>query len=495
MLYLSDVVQKRLAWTATGISALLLGAGGFLIFTNPQMGSQDSILRAYAAGRTRETYQSPQRYTGRALGYVSAALGLPLGAVGVVLSDRQPQSLTPTPIPKVLPDGRLVVTETALRSELQQQISELLYANDWLRACLKAHTVILCGDMGSGKTTIAAAIALIRELLWGWETMILDPHADSNLSLWLNGRVYGSEQVGKASSEQQIFKAWRLSRQRSEHHRSIVLDEFSSWGADAKSSLGSLTPDVVKHGTADARKFLHHTIYLVHGEENGMLGGSHVPTGWQAKLKQRAVGIRLIADYDEWGQPNFTGKAAFKPAGQEWVDENFQPFAMPKSLKPGVLKQQIGTHLEILGIGADVDSDVDCAVSDTVRNGVDTLLEQTFDTPEFLERLERIARGPVVGHPSEGLAASEPDIDWRQVQRIPKAIALLTYLKKKALGEIDSRKLQQNWGRHHGLDASGIQTLLDQLARCSVGEWITADNTQLQGWRLRVSPKNLPNWD
>ena len=492
--YLCDRTQQNLAWLATGAAALMLTTGGAMVLTNPQLQSRDGLSEAYRTGRLRQEYRAPQAMTGRVAGYLLAALGLPVGLVGALLADKQPRSLTPTPTPQPDDQGRLVITGDDLQAELQSRISDLLYANDWLRACLKSNAVIICGDMGSGKTTIAAAIALLRELLWGWETAILDPHADDNLETWLNGRVFGAESLASKTPDYQIADAWGQYRQRSQAHRSLVLDEFSSWGVGGeKSVLGSLTPDVMKHGTADARKFLHHVIYLVHGEENGMLGGTHVNSGWQVKLKTKAIGIRLVADYDDWGEPKFTGKAEFKPAGKDWTDANFQPFAIPGLLKPGALKAQLGTALEWLEIGIDPDPCGEQLLDPKLKQAIEAELTQSFDDPALIQRLENIAQGPVIGHPIDGTAASEPMVDWQVVKGRPDAVALVAYLKRKKIAEVDPRKLQQNWGRNQGLKAEDIQELLDLLTAIGAGHWLTDDSAQPKIWELRISPDHLPD--
>jgi len=490
--YLSDQTQQRLAWLATGTAATLLLTGGAMVLSNPQMGSQEAITAAYNTGKLRQSYVVPQGQTGRLAGYFLAALGIPVGIVGALLADTQPRSIAPTPIPKDDGNGHLVITSEDLEAELQSRIQDLLYGNDWLRACLRSHAVILCGDMGSGKTTIAAAIALLRQLLWGWETVILDPHADDNLETWMNGKVFGSEKLASIQPDYQIAEAWNRYRKRSESPRTLVLDEFSSWGSEGdKTALGAITANVVKHGTADARKFQHYPIYLVHGEENGMMGGTHINSGWQRKLKDKAIGIRLVADYDDWGQPRFTGKAEFKPAGKAWEDANFQPFAIPALLKPGRLKQQLGAALEWLGIGIDPDPLGESLLDPKVKAAVDDLVAD-FNSPEFIERLEHLAAGPVVGHPIEGTESSEPTIDWNRLEEMPHANSLVAYLKRKKMIEVDPRKVQQNWGRHKGLKADDIQSLLDHLGTIGLGHWLTTEPGATQIWRLRVSPDHLP---
>jgi hypothetical protein len=491
--YLCDRTQQNLAWLATAAAATMLTTGAALVMTNPQL-QRATVTEAYRAGRLRQEYRAPQAMTGRVAGYLLAALGLPVGAVGAMLADKQPRSLTPTPTPHPDDQGRLVITGDDLQAELQTRIADLLYANDWLRACLKSNAVIICGDMGSGKTTIAAAIALLRELLWGWETATLDPHADDNLETWLNGRVFGSEKLASKEPDYQIADAWGQYRQRSQAHRSIVLDEFSSWGAGGdKTVLGNLTADVLKHGTADARKFMHHVIYLVHGEENGMLGGTYINSGWQVKLKTKAVGIRLVADYDDWGEPKFTGKAEFKAAGKEWKDSNFQPFAIPGLLKPGALKAQLGTALEWLEIGIDPDPCGEQLLDPKLKQAIEAELTQSFDDPALIQRLENIAQGPVIGHPIDGTAASEPMVDWQVVKGRPDAVGLVAYLKRKKIAEVDPRKLQQNWGCHQGLNADEIQDLLDLLTQIGAGHWLTDDSAQQKIWELRISPDRLPD--
>jgi hypothetical protein len=224
-----------------------------------------------------------------------------------------------------------------------------------------------------------------------------------------------------------------------------------------------------------------------------MLGGTHINSGWQVKLKTKAIGIRLVADYDDWGEPQFTGKAEFKPAGKEWTDANFQPFAIPGLLKAGALKAQLGTALEWLEIGLDPDPCGEQLLDPKLKQAIESELSQSFDDPSLIQRLENIAQGPVIGHPIEGNDASEPIVDWQAVSGRPEVISLMAYIKRKKLIEIDPRKLQQNWGRNQGLKAEDIQELLDLLTAIGAGHWLTDASAQQKIWGLRVSPERLPD--
>jgi hypothetical protein len=71
---------------------------------------------------------------------------------------------------------------------------------------------------------------------------------------------------------------------------------------------------------------------------------------------------------------------------------------------------------------------------------------------------------------------------------------LIAYIKRKKLTEIDPRKLQQNWGRHQGLNADDISALLDLLTAIGAGHWLTDAAAQQKVWGLRVSPERLPDF-
>jgi hypothetical protein len=84
-------------------------------------------------------------------------------------------------------------------------------------------------------------------------------------------------------------------------------------------------------------------------------------------------------------------------------------------------------------------------------------------------------------------------VDWQVVKGRPDAVALVAYLKRKKIAEVDPRKLQQNWGRNQGLKAEDIQELLDLLTAIGAGHWLTDASAQPKIWELRISPDHLPD--
>lgn len=478
MAFLNDRLQKILSVSALTLGGLLMLGGVGAVVINPQIKGIESAASAYDAGNRGEVYIASPTSTGRALGLLSIALGIGPMVLGVILADPQPVSMAPSPVLQAIQiddkEPVLAITEAALRADLQIRIAELLAANDWLRACLKAHTVVLCGDAGSGKTTIAADIVLLRELLWGWDTLILDRHAEDNEATWLNGNLAGKE------GDCEILDNWDIGAKRcpKDKHRSIAIDEFSGYGVDPKSPLASIASKMVLHGTANARKWGHHLIYLVHGEENGMLGGEHITSGWQSSLKDRSVGIKLIAEYDEWGEPCFTGQAAWKAGGKPWVNSSFEPFAVPKLLKPGALKAELSAALELLGIEVRLPSMVATLDDGAMAASVDATMALT-DLDVLRSRLEKLSL--TTDHPVDN------NPHWKEAVKISHATELLAYIKKNELREIDPRRLQMNWGKGRDLNAASIRLLLMHFVACLVGHW------EGSAFVLNVSVDDIPN--
>lgn len=507
MKYLSTPSQR---WSARGLGLLsgsmMLGGAG-LIVTNPQFQNTQQLQSIHTLGSLQQSVVVPQNgMAARGLGFALFAGGIATGGLSLWLSDGEPRSLTPETVSRTaLPDGRealLLPPEDEVIAELRRRIATLLHSHPWLKSTMRAFCVVITGLSGSGKSTVANAIALLRTILWGWPIVILDPHGDKNLhqGTWSAGHLYGSTQLSKMPIVQQITAAWERFSQPYEpfkadkgQRRSIIVDEFTGWadGTEAP-ELITLTQPVLGHCLRRARGFGTAPILLLHGDKKGTAGGEGLPSGLLAQLLKLAAVIEVQGEANEenWGEVAWSGKARFKKPAMEYSDHNLEPVTIPELIYPGKLQQELGEILDYLGIGLDDDPMQEQVMSPELKR-IDDALKQRFDSPEFTQALEDIYNGPTA--PSlDDSESTYPDPQWQQIRANEEAVSLLAYLKRNGHRETDVNALRKNWGKRQDFHSRDeIRSLLVELNAAFIGEWLDDAATQ---WRVLPNWEDFPEW-
>jgi len=505
MKYLSTPQQRWLAYSAGALSLMMMTGGCGLILSNPQLTSREQLQSVHAAGRYRLSATVPHTdMKARALGMGLALAGLGVGTFGLFVADKEPASLTPETVNKaLLPDGQSALVmppDDEVLLELRRRLSYLLTQYGWLKSCLRSYCVILVGPSGSGKSTVANAIAVLRALLWDWETAILDPHGDKNLSYgtWSLGKLYGSTQFSALPIAEQIRLGWeRVSqlyepfKQDKSKRQTIIVDEFTGWADGSEvEGLADLCPKILSHALRKARGWGTAPIILLHGTEKGTAGGVDTASGVLRNLLKVSAVVEIEGEPDEFGEIKWSGKARFNKPAMPFSEENLEAVTLPELIYPGKLNEQLGEILELLGLKLDEDPLDEVILKGKVKE-MDDALKQRFDSAEFQAFLEAVYEGPTA--PSNDDSDNKyPTPLWSQIRQDEDAIKLLNYLKRNGIRQTDIATLKSNWGRHNDVNSkAGISHILQVLNMHHIGEWIDSEHTQ---WRVLPIWEEFPEW-
>jgi hypothetical protein len=498
-MYLTTGKQR---WLARGLMAsglTMMVGGAMLAVANPQLHNQRAYEDAWLSGRLQSTLPSRQASDkrGQALGSLLSAFGLLLGSGGLYLAPGDPEQLRPETLPTQRPRAagappEPMPPEDVVMTELKAKLTAIVANNDWLRQSLMAYSVVLVGDSGSGKSTVANAIAVLRTILWGWQTSQFDPHAKENMQFktWMVGRIYGlsNPEVEILEGLKAALEPFPQFAKDNRTRHTVICDEFTGWADGSYATLQPMAEQVLSHGLRNARKQGHAMIYLLHGDKKGTAGGESLGSGiLQRLLKQSAV-LQIDGKADEWGQVGWAGTGKFKAPAQDYADGNLQPIVIPELLGPGRLQREIADLLEYLGYGLDTKPQQSDREASPQYQAIQAQVAEAI-TPE---RLEMLYRGPSAA----GATPDELMPQWEAVRAEPLMVSLLSYCYQKRWQTVDVARLKGSWGKVNGVTAKEqVRAMVDAFIEAHLAEW-SAVNRDGQGSEFRLLPRweNWPTW-
>ena len=467
-----------------GGSALLFLHGGAKILSNPQSFSSEEIRRIHSAGVKREAIALPGKKTEAVVGVLELALSMGCLLLAAPLAEATPARLAPKAIDREdTPPPEMPEASSALRM-LRSRLVELLSEYPWLKQCIACESLIIIADAGSGKSSIASVIAFLRAILRGHKVLILDPHASINIErgIWLVGDCF--EAIGDILGTQaRITKP----HTRSEAH-SAVLDEFGSLCADKNSAAAKFASDLVGSAIRNNRKYNNHYIFLCHGRAKGQMGGEAMPSGYLESWTRKSVVLEMEADYDEWGEAVFSGRARFKPAGRDFDDDSaYTPLSIPPFLAPVAMRREFEHLFALLGMqqaeqkqaeppsyDPRITKLIDEAIADDKLSGIKELLEGIYRTSAEVNQCTSI-------NPLEAIESLSEE-----------AKNLIAYCFGKGQkyvdnnGWIEGKVIRENWAKNKGILADKLKEIVREIAAAELAE---IEGNKI---KLRIDKNELP---
>jgi hypothetical protein len=429
MKFISDGQQRLFSLGLTGGGLMAMAGGAMLAFWNPQYLNTRDVSQLYSDGLSdsgsvvaRDGKQS------HALGTLLLAGGMGLSLGGLFLADGSPKTIRPTVAgPAHTPIGSQAgiapPPEDVVIAELRENIAQLLHDNRWLTNLMGAPCVIISGVSGCGKTTVANNLAILRALFWGWDAIVLDPNARSNLNFgsWSCGKVYGGDphKPGDIQAIRNKFADicatdyWGEypDKKRRKQRLTVVLDEITGW-VDGSYELSAEAKRAVSWAQREVRRFGYAAIFLPHSLEKESVGGRDLETGKIANFIKYAAVIDLDGKPDEFGEVGWAGTGRFLPAGQADNKDNWQTIAIPALLSPGKLSEQLADVIEYVGKGLEV------AADQTVDSPAFRRFQQLADEQITEERISQIEASWNAPAPDQ-YHADDRFANWEAVKQEP----------------------------------------------------------------------------
>jgi hypothetical protein len=479
--------QQRLfsyGLTLGGLVGFLGGAT--LAFYNPQFLNHRDVAQLYQDGLSdRGSVVSRDGKQAHAMGMsLMAFSGLAVFG-GIFLADGNPKTIRPTvagPISRPLTQVDTPPPDDVVIAELRENIAQLLHDNPWLCKLMAAPCVVISGVSGCGKTTVANNLAILRSLYWGWDAIVLDPNAASNLSFgsWTCGQVYGGNPAKPGDIEAIRNKAQALmgtdywlqhpEQKQRKQRLTVIFDELTGW-VDGSYDLATEAKRAISWGQRETRRMGYAAIYLPHSLEKESVGGRELESGKIGNFVRFAAVVDLDGKPDEFGEVTWSGTGRFLPPGTSDKAENWQAIAIPDLLSPGALAGQLADVLDYLGKGLTVASEqtVDSPSFRRFRDAMDTAI-----TEDTLNHLAASWNAPLGEYHS-----AERSPNWEAVKQEPDLWDFVQALT--ATGPNDVAVIKGGaWAKRTGTrSAEVIRELVERLVAYGCARWTEYTKTGL----------------
>ncbi|MBE9108264.1 AAA family ATPase [Nodosilinea sp. LEGE 07298] len=489
MKIITSNTQKILSSSLFGGGALAAVLGMTLMIQSPKTVDAATVSEIYGLGVENDgAVVTAHSKAAHAFGLMVSVLGCGGIVGGMALAERHPTSLAPSGLPlsrgkNTHPIAIEDLSENTL-SELADNVAQLLAAAPWLKKMMGAFVVLVIGPSGSGKSTIAMAIAVLRAIYKREEApIIIDPDTDANMiqGTWIFGDLYGSTSKGEGMNAVRekvldtmgrIYEPFRT--EAGKRRRTVIIDEVGKWETANYPELNGLSNSLIGWANQTARKQGWAPILILHGEAAGNAGGKSLNTGVFSALKTTAAVIRLEGTTDDDGELTWGEKATFKQAGTEYTDANFHPVALPDTVRPGALRNQLEELMLALGYTLNDDHTIRLDQGEHIDR-LKKEIEGNFDRDDWIDTLNRAWVAPIEEQDIPDSETVELTPDYEVLHNHPITGDLFRYcLKKYGLHvPIEIRKVQQNWGKDYDrLTSSEIREIVNQLVTHHLAVWL-----------------------
>lgn len=171
--------QQRLLSLGLGALAALCTAYGINDLQRFEPDLDAAVAQAYQAGDDNKQTVLTESRKAKMDGMGALVLGAALGIAGWLTSSHEKNDVSPTESARVQPSTVELdlpnIPRQQLRADLVGQLENAISNDKSHVQILKAETIIISGVTGSGKSSIANAIATERKLLLDHEVIVLDP--------------------------------------------------------------------------------------------------------------------------------------------------------------------------------------------------------------------------------------------------------------------------------------------------------------------------------
>jgi hypothetical protein len=480
MLLLNDRQRRWASLVTLALGATLALNTVWRSLHPPRMVDTQRLPQIQAAMQSNETVIVPLA----SQSYLNTLLLKMIGATGcltlaVFLSPRTPKTLEPDPVnPAPPPEQVSDERHEDFLNQFKMRVAELVRTMPWLLEILKAQIVIIAGEPGTGKSSVAQSLALIRLILFAADIDIVDPDWDNNVmrQTWLCGCGIGSTERGPFKDQLQEF--WEdLKQQTYPDHQghTVILDEMSRWIASENVST-PYVEGVLQDLFQRFRRKNIWSILLLHGLQQEYNLGTGVKAGTLTNIYPAAAVLKLTQAKSNLGEAVFSAIAKYKPPGQGYSADtaSWQDITIPREFHGANLIQLLGEGANYFGISLSTPQAMTGAY--TVAAMRDLLDESLTANVDLVERLKRIAEmqiQPGILLPEDELL---PNLEALSTIEQQRAKALYGYLEKQTLcpdeeGFYAVRDIWRNWGSKQRLWANvqGFKAFLDHLQTAHLG--------------------------
>lgn len=417
-MYLEKSQQKLVSGLCASFATLLMLGAGYLAIANPQRATTKDLQAALEAGQQGVNFDGIAPQNGSvATAMLLFTMGAGLGVTSWFLSDGTPNSLVPAVVVDAAkPESPNLSDDEDVEAwdELAENVATLCREVPWLKQMMKAESIVIIGDSGSGKSSIAQAVVILRSILFGWSCDIYDPDADNNLSknTWIHGDLIGVRKRADTLMSQKDFAAQvaaalpesMATRNDGEGH-SIIFDEITGWGEyDVPVNVIN---GIYSSAIREIRRKNIHPIFILHGSEKGLAGGEDIKSGLVKKLLQKSFVITAMPEAGEYGETLFRGKATINGKGETYISDNqYKKISIPPQLAPmRLVADLLGEAFDEFGFGIrGFESDGDRKEHEAFQR---ELAEMWMDKDKAIERLRNCFDTPIM-RSAMARAADEP---------------------------------------------------------------------------------------